>query len=332
MKCYKLITQRQWLELQHQAPENPLAKHSFMDFPQTRLQVSGFKPVRFDYRAALDEITRYCVNNPEQCQQLYATLEQLGLYQGTNTYGRDNAKVIQAFKDAIDTERAILLEKPIELDSGLLPPQTQFLRLPTNTIPRKLTTEEIRERELRYYDEENWIELSVDNLPNQPFTLFRSSSQKVIYQGKLDNKGHAYVKLDADIKLVDVLFDKQQTYRPWYYDIPLQLIGGARDATQNSLDLVGEFVQQKTKLARADDYFSPLQVLLGFFTRDAGEDLRDVLKKQNRTIHANLDQFANPITLPDVDAPDTISGALTRGITQFLVGYITAYRVIKPIT
>lgn len=105
-----------------------------------------------------------------------------------------------------------------------------------------------------------------------------------------------------------------------------------RDGTQNTLDLAGELIQNRVKRDRFNDYSNIFYVLMNYFFKDDNDDLNDVLNKQLKTVNANLDAFANPIKLPEVDVPHTTAGALTRGATQFLVGYLTAYRVIKPVT
>ncbi|OCG00675.1 restriction endonuclease fold toxin [Gilliamella sp. wkB308] len=306
MKCYKLITQKEWLALQKKAPESLLAQYGFYEFPKTQLQASGYNTVRYDYSAAQDEAIAHCVQHPEQCQQLYPTLENLGLYYGNNHYGHDNAKVTQALTEALTTGRALLIEKPLTLDCGLLPPQTNFLRLPSNKAPRKLTPAEIRERELFFFDEDNWIEFSVENLPNQSFTLFNSSNQRMIYQGQLDSRGHAYVNLEPDIKLVDVIFDRQTQHRAWYQDVPLQILGGLRDAGQSTLDLLWD-----------STLINPVSPL--FFARVHAEIISD----------KPIGQAPNPIQMPEVSPPQTISGGITHGVSQFIVGFIPAVRATK---
>jgi hypothetical protein len=230
MKYYRLITNKEWQELQKPL-DNSLTPHSDNPFPQKVIETTEFKKVKYQYNQHLNEIVQYCVKYQEECQNLYSTLEKLGLYYGTNTYNKDDIKVTAALIEALSSERAILLEKPVEYHSGLLPPQNNFLKLPSNRIPRRLTASEIQARQLAQYDnEENYIEFTVYNLANQPFTIFDNTSQKMLKQGTLDSSGYAYVSLPVNAQYVDIVFDKQQTDRPWYYDVPLQLLGGIRDA------------------------------------------------------------------------------------------------------
>jgi hypothetical protein len=179
------------------------------------LRLRNLKKVKYQYNQHLNEIVQYCVKYQEECQNLYSTLEKLGLYYGTNTYNKDDIKVTAALIEALSSERAILLEKPVEYHSGLLPPQNNFLKLPSNRIPRRLTASEIQARQLAQYDnEENYIEFTVYNLANQPFTIFDNTSQKMLKQGTLDSSGYAYVSLPVNAQYVDIVFDKQQTDRP----------------------------------------------------------------------------------------------------------------------
>ena len=306
MKCYQLITQQAWQQLQQPVAETPFANQDFIDLPKTRLQASGFEKVRFHYTAAQDEVIEHCIKYPEQCQQLYATLQKLGLYYGNNHYGHDNAKVTQALKQALTTGQALLIEKPLTLDCGLLPPQTHFSTPPGNKIPRKLTPAEIREREWFFFDEDNWIEFSIENLPNHSFTLFNNSNQKPIYHGQLDSRGHVYVKLEPDVKYVDIVFDQQTTHRAWYQDVPLQILGGLRDAGQSTLNLLWD-----------STLINPVSPL--FFARVQAEIISD----------KPIGEAPNPLQLPQVSPPETIAGALTHGVSQFLVGFIPMFKASK---
>lgn len=336
MKLYRLITSRKWEELQKEYQPSKLTPYGFSSTFKTPNQYDKYSLVKFDYTNKINEVVKYCTNNQDLCLELYETLSTLGLYQGRNTYNNDDIKFTKALTEAINSGRAILIEKDVDVGSGMFQATGRFLKIPNYTEARKLTPEEVaikKAEELAFYsgDEQNWIEFSIEDAANMPFTLFNNSSQKFIMSGKLDNNGHAYVKLEPGIKLVDVLFGKtERELRSWYTDVPLQLLGGARDAGQNILDLMGDYTQAKTQLNRADDYFNPFQVLFSYFFSD-DKDLAETIKKQNATVNANLDKFSNKIILPEVDAPETMTGALTRGITQFLVGYITAYRIIKPI-
>ena len=209
-------------------------------------------------------------------------------------------------KQALTTGQALLIEKPLTLDCGLLPPQTHFSTPPSNKIPRKLTPAEIREREWFFFDEDNWIEFSIENLPNHSFTLFNNSNQKPIYHGQLDSRGHVYVKLEPDVKYVDIVFDQQTTHRAWYQDVPLQILGGLRDAGQSTLNLLWD-----------STLINPVSPL--FFARVQAEIISD----------KPIGEAPNPLQLPQVSPPETIAGALTHGVSQFLVGFIPMFKASK---
>ena len=296
MKYYLLMTTKQWQEYQKQK-ENDSPFSSISLSSNTIIEYSKLRPVYYDYSSKLDEIVEYCVNHQDECKNLYPTLEALGLYYGRNTYNKDDKKFSAGLKEAIESQRAILFELPIEYHSGMLQPANDVINSKSNRTPRKLTTDEVKayELEMRYGKaQDNYIELTVYNLANQPFTIFDNASQKMLKQGTLDNNGYAYVSLPINAKYVDIVFDKQQEDRPWYYDIPLQILGGIRDAAQSVSDLSWDT--------------SPTNLIMEY-----GFNV----------------ETQNPIQLGEVPEPETISGALTRGVSQFLIGFIPVSRTLK---
>ena len=299
MKNYVLITAKQWKEYQEQK-ENSLTYRSTYLNPYTIIEFSKLRPVYYDYSSKLDEIVEYCVKHQDECKNLYPTLEALGLYYGRNTYNKDDKKFSAGLKEAIESQRAILFEMPIEYHSGMLQPANDLINSNhnlSNPLPRKLTPDEVKayELEMRYGKaQDNYIELTVYNLANQPFTIFDNASQKMLKQGTLDNNGYAYVSLPINAKYVDIVFDKQQEDRPWYYDIPLQILGGIRDAAQSVSDLSWDT--------------SPINLIMEY-----GFNV----------------ETQNPLQLGEVPEPETISGALTRGVSQFLIAFIPVSRTLK---
>lgn len=295
MKYYLLMTTRQWQELQKQKEDNSIIRLRSFIF-NTIIQDSKLKPVRYDYSSKMDDIIKYCVKHQDECKNLYPTLEELGLYYGTNTYNKDDKKFSAALKEAIESQRAILFEIPIEYHSGMLQPENNPIKSNVNKVPRKLTPDEVKAYELktRYDNQDNYIEFTVYNLANQPFTIFDNASQKMLKQGTLDSSGYAYVSLPVNAQYVDIVFDKQQDNRPWYYDVPLQLLGGIRDAAQSVSDLAW------------DSSTINLTMKYGF----------------------NV-ETENPLQFGKVPEAETISGTLTHGITQFLVGFIPASKALK---
>ncbi|WP_392563031.1 hypothetical protein RHO12_06100 [Orbus sturtevantii] len=297
MNYYLLITRREWQELQQPIDDNPFSRRSLLP-PKTIIDYTKFKPVRYRYSSQMDEIVKYCVNNQDQCKNLSPTLETLGLYYGRNTYNKDDIKFSAALKEALTSERALLIEMPVEPCSGMLAPQTNFFKLPSNKISRRLTTEEVKACELaRYGNETNWIEITVKELPNQPFTLFNNGSRAIVKQGNLDSNGYAYVDLPVNAKYVDIVFDKKQEYRAWYYDVPLQMLGGVRDAAQSVSDLLWDASLVKASMERVSDV-----------------------------------EIANPLQLAKVPESETIPGALAHGVSQFLVGFLPTSKALKFIT
>ena len=79
--------------------------------------------------------------------------------------------------------------------------------------------------------------------------------------------------------------------RSFLTDIPLQIVGGARDSIQSTINLV-------------DKIGDTLGV------GDPNEDL---------------------FTLPEVDAPDTVAGGLVRGVSQFATGFVGVGKFLAPV-
>ncbi|WP_392563553.1 hypothetical protein RHO13_09395 [Orbus wheelerorum] len=314
MKYYLLMTTRQWQELQKPIDDNSLFPRSSI-VPRSIVDYKQLKPVHYRYSNEMDEIIKYCVNNQDQCKNLYSTLEKLGLYYGTNTYNKDDAKFSQAIKEALTSQRAILIDMPVDPCSGMMAPENNFLKLPSNKIARKLTPEEVKACELaRYGTEDNWIEITVKDLPNQPFTLFNNGSREIVKQGTLDGNGYAYVDLPVNAQYVDIVFDKKQEYRPWYYDVPLQIWGGIVDAGQSVTDLLWDIspFSQAIKVDFNEGQFSSAKF------EKAPED----------------ESPPNPIQFGKVPEAETVAGVLAHGVSQFLVGFLPtsrALKIIKPL-
>ncbi|WP_392564616.1 hypothetical protein RHO13_03935 [Orbus wheelerorum] len=314
MKYYLLITTRQWQELQKPIDDNSLFPHRSI-VPRSIVDYTKLKPVRYRYSSEMDDVVKHCVKNQDQCKNLYPTLEKLGLYYGTNTYNKDDIKFSQALKDALTSQRAILIDMPVDPCSGMMAPENNFLKLPSNKIARRLTPEEVKACELaRYGNEDNWIEITVKDLPNQPFTLFNNGSREIVKQGTLDSNGYAYVDLPVNAQYVDIVFDKKQEYRPWYYDVPLQIWGGIVDAGQSVTDLLWDIspFSQAIKVDFNDGQFSSAK----FEKAAEGESP------------------PNPIQFGKVPEAETVAGALAHGVSQFLVGFLPtsrALKIIKPL-
>ncbi|WP_392553272.1 hypothetical protein RHO14_05275 [Orbus wheelerorum] len=299
IKYYLLMTLREWQALQKPIDDNSLFPRRSV-VPRSIVDYTQLKPVRYRYSSELDDVVKHCINNQDQCKNLYPTLEKLGLYYGTNTYNKDDVKFSKALKEALSSQRAILIDIPVAPCSGMMAPENNFLKLPNHKIARRLTPEEVKACELaRYGNEDNWIEITVKDLSNQPFTLFNHGSRAIVKQGNLDSNGYAYINLPVNAQYVDIVFDKQQEYRSWYYDVPLQILGGVRDAAQSVSDLLWDLSPIKQVIKRDFDV-----------------------------------EITNPFQFEKVPEAQTVSGALAHGISQFLVGFLPtskALKFIKPI-
>jgi hypothetical protein len=85
-------------------------------------------------------------------------------------------------------------------------------------------------------------------------------------------------------------------------DVAVQTIGGIRDASQSVLNITGDlasWLEEKVPLGSIG-------------TSGYSEEF-------------------NTLQLPEVDSPDTLTGGLVRGGTQFAVGFVPAFRMLKAL-
>lgn len=92
-------------------------------------------------------------------------------------------------------------------------------------------------------------------------------------------------------------------------EIPRQIVGGIRDASQSILDL-GDWMEKQIPLGGT-------KIDIGLFPPRAGVEFMgpEALAKQREAEGGKLAQ------LPDVGKPETMIGGLTRGVTQFLAPF-----------
>lgn len=109
--------------------------------------------------------------------------------------------------------------------------------------------------------------------------------------------------------------EKEDT-RSFITDIPLQVVGGFRDAGQSMISL----------------FENLRETSVGGFV--VGDDARNGIVEYLNPEELRERGFRNPITgkvgerdafkLPEVDKPETVLGTITRGISQFYGGWVTA--------
>lgn len=98
-------------------------------------------------------------------------------------------------------------------------------------------------------------------------------------------------------------------------DVAVQIGGGVRDFVQNTGEGIEAVLrwgqQQGANLAQINPIFSPEQ------------------KKQLLDVNKEKPILGNQLTLPEVSGPQTIPGALTRGVTTFMLGFLPAANALK---
>jgi len=165
---------------------------------------------------------------------------------------------------------------------------------------------------------DNWIELQF--APGHRYTVQDTTQRGFEQSGSLDNNGFARITLPPDIVEVNFWFETAQ--RPWYFDAPLQVAGGVRDAGQEVLDVTFE-------LGAWLESILPLGVML------VGDDapngyLGYVFPWEDNYAEAQrqLEVHGNTLNLPKVAKPETLAGSITNDVSQFLVGFIPAMKAV----
>ena len=109
-------------------------------------------------------------------------------------------------------------------------------------------------------------------------------------------------------------------------DVPLQIIGGARDAVQSGIGLVeqlGDTLGEKTNIGGLA------------FGKDASNGIIEYKSYDEMVRDGNSNALfgkfgtKDAIELPDIDDADTVVGGLTRGVSQFATGWITGGKLLR---
>jgi len=168
---------------------------------------------------------------------------------------------------------------------------------------------------------DNWIELQF--APDHHYTVQDAHNSNIEQTGRLDANGFARVALPPNVTEVNFWFQTDVETRPWYFDAPLQVVGGVRDAGQEVLDVTFE-------LGTWLDSILPLGVILTGESAPNGY-LGYVFPWEDNyaEVQRQLAAQGNPLNLPTVAKPDTTVGAITNDVSQFLIGFIPAMRAVK---
>ena len=108
--------------------------------------------------------------------------------------------------------------------------------------------------------------------------------------------------------------------RGWATDIPLQIVGGARDAAQSTIGLV-EDIQEKST---GDDSLMGSAVVFGDNANNGLVGIKTKRQlKEDGLGYAGLGKIGekDAYDLPEVDDADTKLGAFSRGVSQFMTGW-----------
>ena len=117
------------------------------------------------------------------------------------------------------------------------------------------------------------------------------------------------------------------------YDIGVRgAVGGARDALQSSTNLAEDILEN----AGDDDSFFNSAVVFGKNNTANGKFV-DFMSRAEMKKH-NLGYLGfgkigvdDAVSLPEVDAPKTLAGDLTKGVSQFATGFYTGGKILKGV-
>ena len=109
-------------------------------------------------------------------------------------------------------------------------------------------------------------------------------------------------------------------------DVPVQIMGGVRDGVQSTIGLwekVSEDLSEKTNIGGW---------VFGDEAKDGWVDYvtaKEAKERGTKFIGSGEIGEKDAFQLPEVDEADTITGGLSRGISQFLTGWFTGGKLIK---
>lgn len=191
MYFYQLMTAKEWATFQVEHNE----KNKRRIFPDPLP-----KRIKHFYDNEYNDIVKQCVNNPDSCQNFYATLKKVGLpYQ--SYYHRIPEQVESVFRQALIREEVVIVHKSVSYSSS-----SSLQNIPSIAPkPRAPTT---------YYNQEkndNWIEIEFVNYQPEPFCLYHFRSNQGIAYGT--GNGERIYLHDNDCNKVHVLLSDANTFR-----------------------------------------------------------------------------------------------------------------------
>ena len=142
--------------------------------------------------------------------------------------------------------------------------------------------------------------------------------KKIESQGAVEQEPQEQAELPTDDK------------RGWATDLPLQAVGGVRDAAQSAIGLV-EDIQESS------DGFMGNAIVIGDNANNGiiGIKSKEQLKKDGLGyVGAGKIGEDDAYELPEIEEADTKLGAFTRGVSQFMSGWyaVKPLRVAKATT
>ena len=112
-------------------------------------------------------------------------------------------------------------------------------------------------------------------------------------------------------------------------DIPLQVLGGARDAVQSTLGFVEGLSDTLGEATGIGGFNLGSRAKNGFFEYKSHAEM---VKDGDSNFLFGKMGVKDAYQLPEIDQADTITGGLIRGVSQFATGWITGGKLVKGAT
>ena len=109
-------------------------------------------------------------------------------------------------------------------------------------------------------------------------------------------------------------------------DVPVQIMGGVRDGTQSTIGLWEKVSEDLSDITNIGGW------VFGEDAKDGWVDYvtaKEAKERGTKFIGSGKIGEKDAFQLPKVDEADTITGGLSRGVSQFLMGWFTGGRLIK---
>ena len=120
--------------------------------------------------------------------------------------------------------------------------------------------------------------------------------------------------------------EKEEGKRGILADVPVQSIGGVRDASQSTIGLLEKVSEDLSEITNIGGWVFGKDAKDGWVDYVTAEEAKE---RGTKFIGTGEIGVKDAFQLPEVDEPDTATGGAIRGISQFLTGWFTGGKFLK---